>query len=507
MKNNCDIIDLANIVLLSCIYRCRDFLKGYKEYFPSDNSEHISSVTIEILSFNLSIYAVLISKRYGKEFSEEIVTLAVDMFIEKYASQDFGVEDFSFAFDDGGFFELCLPEDSDIDDFLLAELDALKESILFDFGYYKDRSETLFLKNDTKSIEDVVKSFGENIFGEDNIDIVLGTMLFAEITSSISTSTDILDEYPLASYFGAPISGKDSLTEKCKTQKINEQKSIPGANKKTRPLQIKYTKVQILFMFIVLIGSIVFTWKMLLVSDFVKVLFSLLLIGLFYAFVKYLNFFNCITSARHILIIASIVFLLFPLLDNIVCAMHEKNYVKTYPLDDEITINVTCDVERIDGYGAVGNEWSYKHYLNDKEFKSGDVLTINVNTPFCIKSQIIEHDYIDDIGEATSQTYKYSTGHNYKIPRIVITQNVTVTEDGGRRYQGSFDFKVTYTLERIISPSMNFWNMLLYTNDNFEYLFCSFLIVERVCSFLFVIFVILFGKHRKNILKKQEQMS
>ena len=257
------------------------------------------------------------------------------------------------------------------------------------------------------------------------------------------------------------------------------------------------------------IGFMVLFWRMLPTSTSAKLLifsvsgvFIVLLVSLFSS---YLNYFECASSPRTTLIITAIVFLMFPLAINITQNVHEKDYLVSYPSDGKVSVSITYDIDRTGGSGSIGSDWSYHHYLNDHEFKNGDVLTIRADSAFVIKSRFIERDSIDDIGETISSKYKYSTNENYK-KTLVIPQKVHVVENGGKRYAGSTaDFKVVYTLKRVVPPSMNFWDILLYSNDSAKHAFCIFLILGQAFSIITIVYVLVLGNKKKAIVVENER--
>ena len=143
------------------------------------------------------------------------------------------------------------------------------------------------------------------------------------------------------------------------------------------------------------------------------------------------------------------------------------------------------------------------HFLNNQEFKNGDILKVNAKSPFTITSRFIERDSISDVGETTSPKYNYSSNDNYK-KTLTILQKVNVVENGGRKYAGSTaDFEATYTLKRVIPESMTFWDMFLCTTDDSNIVFVSFdyRTGSEHCAILFV----LIRKHKKKLAKSKQR--
>ena len=51
--------------------------------------------------------------------------------------------------------------------------------------------------------------------------------------------------------------------------------------------------------------------------------------------------------------------------------------LNAFPADNIFSVKIDVDIHRVGGSGSIGNEWIYKHYLNDQEFLGGDILAIN----------------------------------------------------------------------------------------------------------------------------------
>lgn len=204
--------------------------------------------------------------------------------------------------------------------------------------------------------------------------------------------------------------------------------------------------------------------------------------------------------------ITIIVFITFPLVISVICGIHKREYLLSYPTDNQISVKIVCDIDRIGGSGSIGNEWTYEHYLNDKEFEDGEIVTVSAKDFFSITSRFIEHDNsINDVGESTSQRYRYSDNDNYK-KTIIISQKVHVVEQGGRRYAGSTaDFNVIYKLKRVIPTTMSYWDVFLYTSNATEYFLCVFLIGAQILFVVFIIFIVINGRDRQTQIEKQER--
>lgn len=194
-----------------------------------------------------------------------------------------------------------------------------------------------------------------------------------------------------------------------------------------------------------------------------------------------------ILAKKNAIIIAVLVFLILSFIVDIMYDVHKQRYISSPPDDNHISVQIKYDIDRTKVYGSVGNEWEYKHSLNDQEFKYGEILNINVKNSLEIKTRIVERDKIPDVGESIKNC-KYDT---YKNP-IDVSQRVRVAERGGKKYAGSFvDFEVVYTLERVLPKDMNFFDVFLYTSSALEFLFCICLIVgQLICVAIAIRFII-----------------
>lgn len=278
-----------------------------------------------------------------------------------------------------------------------------------------------------------------------------------------------------------------------------------GAN-----LKYEFTKFQNVLLCISPIAFIVLIWEMIPLDNLLKSAICCFLGAFIFwmviAFANYLSCFKKIKTARMATSITMFVFVVVPLAINIVHGIHEKEYLTSYPTDNQISIKITYHIERTGGSGSIGNEWTYMHFLNKREFETGQILTVNAKNPFTITSRFIERDKIDDIGESTSKQYIYSQSDNYK-KTLNISQKVHVTEQGGRRYAGSTaDFKVTYTLTRVVPSSMNYWDVFLHTSNDVEYSFSVSLIVGQLLCIIAVVAVLINGKKEEAFSAEQERI-
>lgn len=274
--------------------------------------------------------------------------------------------------------------------------------------------------------------------------------------------------------------------------------------------KFEFTKLQYILLCITGIAFIALIWDMFPLDNILKVAICCF-IGTFIlliviSFAECVSYFKKITSAKIATTITILVFLTFPLAISIMHGIHEQEYLESYPANNQISVRITYDIDRVGGSGSIGSEWTYEHFLNKKKFQNGDILSISAKVPFTITSRCIERDSIDDIGESTSKQYKYSQNNNYK-KTLTISQKVHVTEQGGRRYAGSTaDFKVIYTLERVIPTSMGYWDVLLYTSNDTEYALCLSLIAGQILCAICVIFVLINGTRKQAYANEQERI-
>ena len=274
--------------------------------------------------------------------------------------------------------------------------------------------------------------------------------------------------------------------------------------------KFKFSKTQGVLLIITSIAFIVLTWRMVPLDNTLKLAICLFLGSFVFlmviSFADYLSCFKAVSSAKMATIITMIVFMAFPLTISIFYSIHEEEYLVSYPADNQISVKITYDIDRVGGSGSIGYEWVYKHYLNDTEFKNGDIVDINGKTAFTIKSRFIEHDSVDDIGESTSKQYNYSENDNYK-KTLSISQKVHVVERGGRKNAGSTaDFNATYKLERVVPTSMSYWDIFLYTSNDTEHTICIILIVGQILCIACIIFVLINGRKKEAYAKGQEQI-
>ena len=272
-----------------------------------------------------------------------------------------------------------------------------------------------------------------------------------------------------------------------------------------------FSKVQNALLCIASIAFIVLIWDMFPWHNALKLALCCFLGSFIFlmviSFADCLSFFKVVSSAKMAISITIVVFVVFPLAIAVMHGIHEKEYLSTYPANNQVAVKITCDIDRVGGSSSIGHEWTYKHFLNDKEFKNGEVVTVNAKTAFAITSRFIERDSISDIGESTSKQYKYSQNDNYK-KTLTISQKVHVTEQGGRKYAGATaDFNATYKLKRVVPPSMSYWDVFFHTSNDTEYSLCVILVGGQTLCIVFVILVLISGRKKKAYVEEQERIA
>lgn len=273
--------------------------------------------------------------------------------------------------------------------------------------------------------------------------------------------------------------------------------------------KFSFSLIQSLLFCITSIIVVIFVWKLLPIHNIIKLCillsFGSFILWIVISFAAYISRLNIIRTSWQSVIITILMFLAVPVLLVVTHNIHEKEYLTSYPDDNQISVQITYEINRVNSSGSIGHDWTYHHFLNNQEFESGDIVTINAKSPFSITSRFVEHDSISDVGESSSKQYKYSQNDNYK-KTLTISQKVHVTERGGRKYAGSTaDFNVTYTLKRVVPPSIGFWGILLYTSNSIEFFVCISLIVLQILCIIFVVFVIINGKKKDSSTDYPEQ--
>lgn len=253
---------------------------------------------------------------------------------------------------------------------------------------------------------------------------------------------------------------------------------------------------------------LILLWNMIPLDTLIKIgLYCLFIAFVFLIIITFhinLSYFNKKLTGWKASLVTAVIFLFVPLVMNLVYKKNLDQYLTSYPFDNVIAVKIECDVERIGGSGTVGNEWSYIHLLNDTTFSSGNVIELGISEPFTITSRIIEHDGISDVGETASKKYIYSKNENWK-KSINFSQDVHVDECGGRRNAGAYaNFRVEYTLTRVLPKSTTFWSLLFYAqNSNNSWLPISLVVCESI-SITIIAYVIVAGRKKEKTMKEQQ---
>ncbi len=203
------------------------------------------------------------------------------------------------------------------------------------------------------------------------------------------------------------------------------------------------------------------------------------------------------------IISTAILFLLVPAIMTISYFSHLNDYRTSIPSDNCIQFRINANVKKTGGSGNVGNEWSYKHAINSNQFKSGEIIELNIKNPFTITSTITENDDINDVGTTTSGEYSFSVFGNYS-EEIVITNSVRVDERGGRRNSGAYAlFSVEYTINRVLPEDYSFFDVYFFTESQTENSFLWGVLFLGLGSLLFI--AILFYAYKKRMIKIESE--
>lgn len=271
--------------------------------------------------------------------------------------------------------------------------------------------------------------------------------------------------------------------------------------------QLFFSKIQLFLVIVFLLAFLVFLWIALPISNLYKlVLYGVLGLGFFGAIIYCaLGFLDIIRNTWASIALLFVIFVALPSI--IVCIQKncEKEYLAAYPQDDIIAVNITCEITLTKSTGSIGSDWSYYHYFNSKAFKNGDVFTARASKPFSIRSVFVERDTIDDRGEAISRAYQYPFSQD-RPNLLYVTNRVHVEETGGRKYAGSTaDFRVVYTLKRVVPEHMNFWDVYFFPLDASQNFWRKLVVVVQVFGFAFCAFALVAGiNHRRKTAKLQQ---
>ena len=266
---------------------------------------------------------------------------------------------------------------------------------------------------------------------------------------------------------------------------------------------------EIFFVITVSLVFIALIWRMVPIHNLWKCVIVCLAGAWIFAIVVYffvrLPYFIPKANNDLLITITCVVFLLFPSLINITHETNKQQYLSSITPDTIIGLKIDIDVERTGGSGSIGSEWKYKHYFNDIQFTSKQIMEVKASDPFTIRSRFMElDDKVNDIGETTSKQFKfYKDSQNND--EITIINNVFVMENGGKRYAGSSaEFDASYHVVLTTPPSMTFWDVYFNTQDNSTQ---KLLVIGLLCCFGIIAYVILDGEQRESKLKEQEKLA
>ena len=134
-------------------------------------------------------------------------------------------------------------------------------------------------------------------------------------------------------------------------------------------------------------------------------------------------------------------------------------YMRSCPSDGFMYLKISAVSKRTDGQGSLGNELTYNYYMNGNQFKNGDIRKVIYNTDIHLKTMIVEHDSIDDIGEANL----YVDIKDYTTAPVYLYDTVLVKETGGKKNKGAWEeFQVKYTLKRVLPNDKGIFYFLFY---------------------------------------------
>lgn len=124
--------------------------------------------------------------------------------------------------------------------------------------------------------------------------------------------------------------------------------------------KFKFSNTQGVLLIITSIAFIVLTWRMVPLDNTLKLAICLFLGSFVFlmviSFADYLSCFKAVSSAKMATIITMIVFIAFPLTISIFYSIHEEEYLVSYPADNQISVKITYDIDRVGGSGSIGYE-------------------------------------------------------------------------------------------------------------------------------------------------------
>lgn len=194
--------------------------------------------------------------------------------------------------------------------------------------------------------------------------------------------------------------------------------------------------------------------------------------------------------------LTALAFLFLPVFCMVQHNIYFDTYMESIPHDNQLSFRITYNIEHVQSSGNVGSDWIYNHYLNDQEFKNGDILTVPANKKMYIRSEFIESDLIPDVGETTNFAFQV-TSKNCSQTHI-ITNKVRVYEIGGRRNAGAYvDYLVTYSAKRVPPPSLYFWGVFFSTPGKSGVLFLCCLMLAFIAEIALIKRAFFWGREMK----------
>ena len=105
------------------------------------------------------------------------------------------------------------------------------------------------------------------------------------------------------------------------------------------------SKAQNIILGVTAITFIVLVWKMIPAENALKAamccFFGALIILMVLSFANYLGYYKIITSSKMATAVTIVIFVVFPLAISIMHGVHEKEYLKSYPSDNQISVKIS----------------------------------------------------------------------------------------------------------------------------------------------------------------------
>jgi len=245
-----------------------------------------------------------------------------------------------------------------------------------------------------------------------------------------------------------------------------------------------------------------FTYKALLCIPVMCLVFFLSILIIYYS-----RYIISVSTPIASIMISLVVILSSPVFKTIYCSNNKAVYMKSCPDNGMITVQISIKDYRINSIGRVGSEWISLHYLNSQPVSDGSIIEVNANDKFAIISKYTElDDSFDDIGVGT-------TKENSFLPIIDSSKSLTfeqiirVAENRGKGDESSFvDWKVTYTIKRIIPTSMQFRDFFFYSHGNSNNAQRTMLIIWQITCLVLIIIIVFVGRKKKQISIENERI-